>query len=88
MIDRGLLGQLLGDNPEIATEEAPLHDIRTFPGQYPAWGRMTDLAHLRFNLHTFSLAIDAGTPCPSCTSIIDSLDGAAQHLRRRLNLAL
>jgi len=28
------------------------------------------------------------TPCPSCTSILDSLDGAAHHLGRRLNLAV
>jgi predicted dithiol-disulfide oxidoreductase (DUF899 family) len=28
------------------------------------------------------------TPCPSCTSILDSLDGAAAHLTRRLNLAV
>jgi predicted dithiol-disulfide oxidoreductase (DUF899 family) len=28
------------------------------------------------------------TPCPSCTSILDSLDGAARHLRRRINLAV
>src|SRR5947209_14572280 len=28
------------------------------------------------------------TPCPSCTSILDSLDGAASHLTRRLNLAV
>ena len=28
------------------------------------------------------------TPCPSCTSILDSLDGAARHLTRRLNLAV
>jgi predicted dithiol-disulfide oxidoreductase (DUF899 family) len=28
------------------------------------------------------------TPCPSCTSILDSLDGAAAHLSRRLNLAV
>lgn len=28
------------------------------------------------------------TPCPSCTSILDSLDGAAHHLARRLNLAV
>jgi predicted dithiol-disulfide oxidoreductase (DUF899 family) len=27
-------------------------------------------------------------PCPSCTSIMDSLDGAARHLTRRLNLAV
>jgi predicted dithiol-disulfide oxidoreductase (DUF899 family) len=28
------------------------------------------------------------TPCPSCTSILDSLDGAAPHLAQRLNLAV
>ena len=28
------------------------------------------------------------TPCASCTSILDSLDGAAPHLRRVLNLAV
>jgi predicted dithiol-disulfide oxidoreductase (DUF899 family) len=28
------------------------------------------------------------TPCPSCTSILDSLDGAALHLGERLNLAV
>jgi predicted dithiol-disulfide oxidoreductase (DUF899 family) len=28
------------------------------------------------------------TPCPSCTSILDSLDGAARHLAQRLNLAV
>ena len=28
------------------------------------------------------------TPCPSCTSILDSLDGAAPHLAWRLNLAV
>jgi Bacterial protein of unknown function (DUF899) len=27
----------------------------------------------------------AETPCPSCTSILDSLDGAARHLAERLN---
>jgi predicted dithiol-disulfide oxidoreductase (DUF899 family) len=30
----------------------------------------------------------AETPCPSCTSILDSLDGAAQHLRHRVDLAV
>jgi predicted dithiol-disulfide oxidoreductase (DUF899 family) len=30
----------------------------------------------------------AATPCPSCTSILDSLDGAAPHLAQRLNLAV
>jgi predicted dithiol-disulfide oxidoreductase (DUF899 family) len=28
------------------------------------------------------------TPCPSCTSILDSLDGAAHHLVRQINLAV
>jgi predicted dithiol-disulfide oxidoreductase (DUF899 family) len=28
------------------------------------------------------------TPCASCTSILDSLDGAAAHLTQRLNLAV
>jgi predicted dithiol-disulfide oxidoreductase (DUF899 family) len=30
----------------------------------------------------------AETPCPSCTSILDSLDGAARHLAQALNLAV
>jgi predicted dithiol-disulfide oxidoreductase (DUF899 family) len=30
----------------------------------------------------------AETPCPSCTSILDSLDGAAPHLARRLSLVV
>jgi len=30
----------------------------------------------------------AETPCASCTSILDSLDGAAPHLRQRINLAV
>jgi predicted dithiol-disulfide oxidoreductase (DUF899 family) len=30
----------------------------------------------------------AETPCPSCTSILDSLDGAAPHLAQRINLVV
>lgn len=30
----------------------------------------------------------AETPCPSCTSILDALDGAARHLAHRVNLAV
>jgi predicted dithiol-disulfide oxidoreductase (DUF899 family) len=30
----------------------------------------------------------AQTPCASCTSILDSLDGAAPHLAQRINLAV
>jgi predicted dithiol-disulfide oxidoreductase (DUF899 family) len=29
-----------------------------------------------------------GTACPSCTSIVDGLDGAAPHIAQRLNLAV
>jgi predicted dithiol-disulfide oxidoreductase (DUF899 family) len=36
---------------------------------------------------TASLPV-AETPCPSCTSILDSLDGVAPHLAQRLNLAV
>jgi predicted dithiol-disulfide oxidoreductase (DUF899 family) len=30
----------------------------------------------------------AETPCPSCTSILDALDGAARHLAQKLNLVV
>jgi predicted dithiol-disulfide oxidoreductase (DUF899 family) len=30
----------------------------------------------------------AETPCPSCTSILDSLDGAARHLAQKIGLAV
>jgi predicted dithiol-disulfide oxidoreductase (DUF899 family) len=30
----------------------------------------------------------AETPCPSCSSILDSLDGASPHLAQRVNLAV
>src|SRR5207248_3125476 len=30
----------------------------------------------------------AETPCASCTSILDSLDGAARHLSQHVNLAV
>jgi len=30
----------------------------------------------------------AETPCPSCTSILDALDGAASHLAQQINLAV
>ena len=31
---------------------------------------------------------DSDSPCPSCTSIIDSVDGAARHLTQRINLVV
>ena len=36
----------------------------------------------------FPRALDADEPCPSCTSILDSLDGAAGHLTQRIALAV
>jgi predicted dithiol-disulfide oxidoreductase (DUF899 family) len=36
----------------------------------------------------FPRAVDDERPCPACTSILDSLDGAAQHLEQRVSLAV
>jgi predicted dithiol-disulfide oxidoreductase (DUF899 family) len=36
----------------------------------------------------FPERVDSMTPCPSCTSIIDAIDGAAQHLVQRINFAV
>ena len=32
--------------------------------------------------------LDSATPCPSCTSIIDAIDGAARHVTDRINFAI
>src|ERR1700694_3158202 len=41
-------------------------------------------------LYSFMFPEQVGsmTPCPSCTSIIDAVDGAAQHLVQRINFAV
>jgi predicted dithiol-disulfide oxidoreductase (DUF899 family) len=36
----------------------------------------------------FPESLDSDSPCPSCTSIIDSIDGAAPHLLQRINFAV
>jgi predicted dithiol-disulfide oxidoreductase (DUF899 family) len=36
----------------------------------------------------FPRALDDERPCPSCTSILDALDGAAQHITQRVNFAV
>jgi predicted dithiol-disulfide oxidoreductase (DUF899 family) len=36
----------------------------------------------------FPERVGSMTPCPSCTSIIDAVDGAAQHLEQRINFAV
>lgn len=39
-------------------------------------------------LYSFMYSQDMARPCPSCTSIVDSLDGAAPHLSQRVGLAV
>ena len=36
----------------------------------------------------FPESVDSMTPCPSCTSIIDAVDGAARHMVDRINFAV
>jgi predicted dithiol-disulfide oxidoreductase (DUF899 family) len=36
----------------------------------------------------FPEAVGSLTPCPSCTSIIDAVDGAARHVTQRISLAV
>jgi predicted dithiol-disulfide oxidoreductase (DUF899 family) len=36
----------------------------------------------------FPLALDDEGPCPHCTSMLDALDGAAQHITQRVNFAV
>ena len=36
----------------------------------------------------FPERVGSMTPCPSCTSIIDAVDGAARHLAQRINFAV
>jgi predicted dithiol-disulfide oxidoreductase (DUF899 family) len=39
-------------------------------------------------LYSFMFGPQMERPCPSCTSILDSLDGAAPHARQRVNLVV
>jgi predicted dithiol-disulfide oxidoreductase (DUF899 family) len=39
-------------------------------------------------IYSFMYGPEAERPCPSCTSILDSLDGAARHLEQRVALAV
>ncbi|HXN90920.1 MAG TPA: DUF899 family protein [Candidatus Sulfotelmatobacter sp.] len=36
----------------------------------------------------FPERVDSDTPCPTCTSIIDAVDGASRHLVQRINFAV
>ena len=39
-------------------------------------------------IYSFMYGPEVERPCPSCTSILDSLDGTAVHVRQRINLAV
>ena len=39
-------------------------------------------------LYSYMYSLGMQNPCPMCTSILDSLDGAAQHVGQRVNLAV
>src|SRR6185312_5980436 len=39
-------------------------------------------------LYSYMYSPSMAQPCPMCTSILDSLDGAANHLNQRVNLAV
>jgi predicted dithiol-disulfide oxidoreductase (DUF899 family) len=39
-------------------------------------------------IYSFMYGPDAARPCPMCTSILDSLDGAAEHVSQRANLVV
>lgn len=39
-------------------------------------------------LYSFMFAPEAEAPCPACTSLVDGLNGIAQHLEDRVNLAI
>lgn len=44
-------------------------------------------SHDTLVLYSFMYSTEMERPCPACTSILDSLDGAAPHLARRVALA-
>jgi predicted dithiol-disulfide oxidoreductase (DUF899 family) len=52
---------------------------------FPRWSTDTRPGPARGETARLPLA---ESPCPSCTSILDSLDGAARHLGQRVNLAI
>jgi predicted dithiol-disulfide oxidoreductase (DUF899 family) len=52
---------------------------------FPRWSGDTRPGPSRGD--TARLPLDE-TPCPSCTSILDSLDGAAHHIAQQVNLAV
>lgn len=65
---------------------APGHDtLVVYSFMFPRWSGDTRPGPAGGETARLPLA---ETPCPSCTSILDSLDGAAPHLARPLSLAV
>jgi predicted dithiol-disulfide oxidoreductase (DUF899 family) len=63
------------------------------PGGTPTEVRMSelfvrDLDTLVIYNFMFPRALNDEGPCPSCTSMLDGLDGAVQHIRQRINFAV
>ena len=63
------------------------------PGGTPTEVRLSELFVRDLNTlviynFMFPRALDDEGPCPHCTSILDALDGAAQHITQRVNFAV
>lgn len=70
--------------------------------EFKAWSPMTnEITTVRFSdlfargkntllLYNFMYpeSLDSDAPCPSCTSIIDAIDGAAPHVTQRINFVV
>jgi predicted dithiol-disulfide oxidoreductase (DUF899 family) len=77
-----------GDPGEVSFSElfAPGKDtLVVYSFMFPRWSGDTRPAPATGETARLPLA---ETPCASCTSILDSLDGAAPHLTQRINLAV
>jgi predicted dithiol-disulfide oxidoreductase (DUF899 family) len=77
-----------GDGGEVGFSElfAPGKDtLVIYSFMFPRWSKDTRPGPASGETARLPLA---ETPCASCTSILDSLDGAAPHLAQRINLAV
>ncbi len=67
--------------------------LQAEPGATPTEVRLSelfvrDLDTLVIYNFMFPRALDDEGPCPSCTAMLDGLDGAVQHIRQRVNFAV
>jgi predicted dithiol-disulfide oxidoreductase (DUF899 family) len=63
------------------------------PGGIPTEVRLSELFEQGLDTlviynFMFPRALDDEGPCPSCTAMLDALDGAAQHIRQHVNFAV